>query len=315
MFMGRTDGRGRLLPAIGIVILAVCAVGAGSFYAGTHRKVKEGEIYLAQGHLTRMEAPLNDRMVAHASQLFNEIYESYLEPEQIAPYLAVIPDKNYYLTDDRQERALDYEALVRAYTRANPYMTYLDISQLLTLSDYYVTDSHWRQEYITDVADFLAAQMGTALNDEYRVMKLNEPFYGAFYEEGENRVSLDTICYLDSDLLESCTVTDIGEGKPLAIYDVEKAEEGSAYDLFLSGTVALISIDNPNATSNKRLIIFRDSYASCLAPLLLSGYRQIVLIDIRYVQSKELGALVDFSDADVLFLYSTLLLNNSMGMK
>lgn len=313
--MGRADGRKRWLPVIVTAILAVCVVGAGIFYAGTHRKVKEGEIYLAQGHLTRMEAPLNDKMVAHASRLFNEIYESYLKPEQITPYLAVIPDKNYYLTEDKQERALDYEALVRAYTEANPYMTYLDITQLLTLSDYYITDSHWRQEDITDVADFLAEQMGATLDDEYRLTKLDELFYGAYYEDGENRVSPDTICYLDSDLLESCTVTDIGEGKPLAIYDVEKAKEDFAYDLFLSGTVALLSIDNPNATSDKRLIIFRDSYASSLAPLLVSGYRQIVMIDIRYVQSKVLGELVDFSDADVLFLYSTLLLNNSMGMK
>ena len=56
-------------------------------------------------------------------------------------------------------------------------------------------------------------------------------------------------------------------------------------------------------------------YGSSLAPLLASGYRTITLVDLRYLSSDQLDQYIDFEDQDVLFLYSTLLLNNSLSMR
>ena len=50
-------------------------------------------------------------------------------------------------------------------------------------------------------------------------------------------------------------------------------------------------------------------------PLLAEDYAKITVVDIRYVQSAMLGNLVEFKGQDVLFLYSTLVLNNSMGLR
>ena len=38
-------------------------------------------------------------------------------------------------------------------------------------------------------------------------------------------------------------------------------------------------------------------------------------MDIRYLSPERLGKLLDFTDCDVLFLYSTLVLNNSETIK
>jgi hypothetical protein len=91
--------------------------------------------------------------------------------------------------------------------------------------------------------------------------------------------------------------------------------------MFLSGNLSVVTIENPNATTEKEMIVFRDSFGSSLLPLLAEGYRKITVVDIRYIQSANLqvlrdqrtGApLIDFKNADdVLFLYSTLVLNNS----
>ena len=62
-------------------------------------------------------------------------------------------------------------------------------------------------------------------------------------------------------------------------------------------------------------MIFRDSFGSSIAPIMSTAYSEIVLIDLRYIMSESLSEYVDFENADVLFLYSTLLLNNSMSMK
>lgn len=296
--------------------LVVCAAGIFLLLDKfSHKEVAEGEIYFAEGHLTKMEAPLNEKMVDYASNRFFFIYENYLKPENIKPYLSIIPDKNYYLTEDGQTRKLDYNALITKVVNDNSYMEYIDITDLLSLEDYYYTDSHWKQENITDVAERLAGVMGATLVDSYEKKQFEKPFYGVYFEEGESRVKPDTINYLDSEILKACTVEVIGEKKQAFIYDANYDKLESAYDMFLSGPEAVLSIVNPNASSDKKLIVFRDSFGSSLIPLMVSGYKNITLIDIRYVQSQMLGQLVDFSDADVLFLYSTLLLNSSMGMK
>ena len=85
--------------------------------------------------------------------------------------------------------------------------------------------------------------------------------------------------------------------------------------MFLSGSLSLITIENPNATTDKELVIFRDSFGSSIAPLLVEGYAKVTLVDIRYVASDLVGRFVDFENQDVLFLYSTLVLNNSVTLK
>lgn len=69
------------------------------------------------------------------------------------------------------------------------------------------------------------------------------------------------------------------------------------------------------ASSSKELVLFRDSFGSSIAPLLLEGYSKITLVDIRYIHPDYLEQYMDFTDCDVLFLYSTLVLNNSDTLK
>ena len=45
------------------------------------------------------------------------------------------------------------------------------------------------------------------------------------------------------------------------------------------------------------------------------AYAKITLVDIRYLKAEMLGSLVDFENADVLFLYSTSVLNNGKTIK
>jgi len=61
--------------------------------------------------------------------------------------------------------------------------------------------------------------------------------------------------------------------------------------------------------------MFRDSFGSSLAPLLVEGYKKITMVDIRYINSDVLDAFIEFNDQDVLFVYSTLLLNSSLGIR
>ena len=83
-----------------------------------------------------------------------------------------------------------------------------------------------------------------------------------------------------------------------------------AYDVFLSGARAVLRIENPNAKTDRELIVFRDSFSSSMIPLLVEDYATVTLVDIRYVPARMLDQYVTFDGQDVLFMYSTLVLNS-----
>ena len=161
-----------------------------------------------------------------------------------------------------------------------------------------------------------AAAMGAALPDSrYTEWILGQPYYGVYYGYAALPMEPDHLTYLTSDLLDACTVYNYETGKTGPIYDLAKGAGKDPYELFLSGSVSLLTIENPNADTDRELVIFRDSFGSSLAPLLVPGYAKVTLADIRYLPSSQMGKYLTFTDQDVLFLYSAPVLNNSETLK
>lgn len=262
------------------------------------------DIFLADGHISKLEYPMNTAMLDHAISLFTKVKEKYLEDNTI--YFSVIPDKN----KDLAQLKLDYSALEKYMQDGLDFAIPISISDLLTPEDYYDTDTHWRQEKITDVAQRLAASMDTDISAQYTQVTLDSPFYGVYVGQSALRCEPDTIVYLTNDTIDGLQV----EGAD-AVYDLKKADSRDPYEMFLSGNQPIIKVTNPKNPQGKRLILFRDSFGSSVAPLLAQGYSEITLVDLRYINSQLLDRFVDFENADVLFLYSTILLNNSLAMK
>ena len=87
-------------------------------------------------------------------------------------------------------------------------------------------------------------------------------------------------------------------------------EDGKLVGRFCFET-ATLTITNPAAKTDRELVVFRDSFASSLTPLLAGAYAKITLVDIRYLQPERLGTWLTFDTQDVLFLYSAPVLNSS----
>jgi len=285
--------------------------------AGVFLQLENNDVYIHDGYISKIEYPKRPVMMDYAADRFSFIYNTYLKDNCENIYFSIVPDKNYFLADESGRLSIDYEEFIREMIQKADYMDYIDILPLLSIDDYYLTDTHWRQENIIDVAEKLASAMGVTIDKNFVVNELSDPFYGVYYGQAALPVKPDTLKYLTSDILSGCTVTNYSLGKPETdhIYNMDKANGKDPYEMFLSGSTPLIVIDNPNAETDKELILFRDSFGSSLAPLLVSGYSKITVVDIRYVNSTMLGGLIDFDGQDVLFMYSTLLLNNSTGLK
>ena len=279
------------------------------------QQMDENKIYESNGYLSKTEYPMDEDSIRRAAERFRYIYEENIKGKDMKVYYSVIPDKNYFLAEEAGHPAMDYDDFYSSLKDNIDFMEYIDITGLLSIEDYYKTDTHWRQERLEKVADKLSEEMGVSLDTHYEEKKLEIPFYGIYYGEAELSLPADTIYYLTNDTIEQCKVYDFQNDKEISIYDMEKAQGRDPYEIFLSGAISLITIENPNAITEKELIIFRDSFGSSLAPLLVEGYAKITLVDIRYLRSDMLSKFITFENQDVLFLYSTLVLNNSETLK
>ena len=279
------------------------------------QQADNNDIYFKDSYASKLEFPVNEDSLASAAQKFKFICDKYLNGTDASIYFSLVPDKNYFMAAVSGYPSIDYDEFVNSFRQQTAFMEYIDIMELLTLSDYYKTDTHWRQECIVDVALKLADAMGTTLPDDYKQNTLDVPFYGVYYGQAALPIPGETLHYLSSDILDSCIVYDFETESYMPMYDLEKAHGQDAYEIFLSGSKSLITIENPNSTTEKELIIFRDSFGSSIAPLLAAGYAKTTIVDIRYISSNMLDNWIEFDDQDVLFLYSTIVLNNSITFK
>ena len=275
------------------------------------QKKDNNGIYIADGYAAQLEYPLSETSLEGAVRKFQKLYDLYLK-DCGDIYFAVVPDKGYYLAEENGHLSLDYDAVYEAVARLS-WAQQIDIRDCLTASNYYYTDTHWRQERLMAVAQKLCEALGVTKPEleNYTVTELERPFYGVYYGQAALPMDPEPMYLLENEILSSCVVTNHETGKVGTVYDMDKLTSRDLYDVYLSGPAALLTIENPSAATDKELIVFRDSFGSSLIPLLLADYARITVIDTRYVVSEYVGSFVDFQGQDVLMLYSTLVLNNS----
>lgn len=281
-------------------------------------KLDNNGLIFTDGHLSKIEYPVNPEMLDYAAEKFDGLYNKFIKNSGGKVYLSLIPDKNFVVGKNGGYLTIDYEKFAEDFSAMLPYMEYIDIFPLLSADDYYRTDSHWKQESIVDVAKRIADAMGTDIPSEYTQNSANTPFYGVFAGQAAIPVKADELNYLTNSSLENMTVTYYNDyGKPVRgeMYVMDKAYGNDPYEMFLSGTSSLVELENPSSATDKELVIFRDSFGSSIAPLIAQGYKKVSVVDIRYIQSDFVGSFIDFENKDVLFLYSTTLINNSTAMK
>lgn len=268
-------------------------------------------IYVNNGTLAQLEYPENLSSADYAAGKFQEVADRYLD-ESNRIYLSVIPDKGYFLEGIPK---MDYDAFVSRLKEQTPFANYIDIFPTLTLDSYYRTDTHWRQEQLLPTAQTLARAMGKEIGSDFTVQDTGISFRGVYSGQSALPVEGEKMYYVTSPAIRSSAVWDGENSRSIGVYDFEKLNSRDPYEFYLSGSLSLITLTNDQAATEDKLILFRDSFGSSIAPYLLDCYREITLVDIRYLPVSRLGRLIDFENADILFLYSTLVLNHSETIK
>lgn len=269
------------------------------------------KIYFTDDHLLKIEYPYNKDMGKKFLEYIDKIKDRYLENNDV--YVGIIPDKNYFGSD--QSLKMDYEELIND-VKTGEYI-YINLFDDLELNSYYKTDPHWKQEKLGFVVDHLSKVMDFKIAYSIDEMDKNkyDNFYGAYAGQSSINVKPERLTYLSHYIFDNAIVKNYEKETETEIYNKTLLLGIDSYDIFLAGASPLIEITNDEANSDKELIIFRDSFSSSLVPLLIGSYQKITLVDTRYVSYEQLENFIEFDNQDILFLYSTLVVNNSVMLR
>lgn len=263
------------------------------------------------GYVINQTYPLNEKSVQYIIRKINEINDSYLEDNNNI-YFTIVPDKNYYV--DNGSLKLDYNKMEDLMISNLENIKYIDIFDILNLHDYYKTDTHWKQENLAKVAKKILESMNIYSNSEFEETELAN-FKGVYSGQFPINTQTDKLTILSNSAIENMTVYNYETKTTTSVYDKSKLNSLDKYDVYLSGATPLLTIENSKVETNRELIVFRDSYGSSLIPLLCTEYSKVTAIDTRYISPKLLSSYVDFKNKDILFMYSTLVINESFGLK
>lgn len=278
-----------------------------------------------------LEAELNEKNVGRVADSIEKLCTEQFQNADC--YVAVIPDKNYYLAAQCEDAGSENEKWKGSIPKQYPSLNYTRLDALiqekipsaqkinlydkLHLEDYYRTDLHWRQEKITGAVDTLVQSMGQQTNtisDGWQIA--TEDFVGTYGAASALKTAPDTVIYRADASIERMQVYDYERKQYVSVYAPEKIGGMDDYDFYLWGARALLTIQNPECHNGKKLLLFRDSFGSSIAPLLAEYYEEVTLVDLRYVSaSHALELLGDTEYQDVLFLYSAPILNHGDSLR
>ena len=273
-------------------------------------KLDNNGIYLKDNYIFKSNYPTNKESISNFKNKIIKLKGLLSEDNRV--FMMMIPDKNYYLNSN-EFLSLDYDYLYNELNELNTRM--IDIRTILKLEDFYQTDTHWRQEKLNKIVIEMSKVMNFSYYDIKYTYNTYDDFYGVYYGEAAIKRDAEELIYLTNDLYRNVDVNYLENKNLNSIYNINKLNGLDAYDVYLDGASSFIEISNYNINTDRELVVFRDSFASSLVPLLIPYYKKITLIDNRYIYSSNFLGKIEFNNQDVLFMYSTLLINDSGSLK
>ncbi len=277
------------------------------------------------GYIVKVESTFNDKFVSDSIDILSHIYDQYFKNGKGNAFVSIIPDKNYYFSKDYGYASPDYGKLVADVRAALAGTQYIDLFDSLELEDYYKTDTHWNQPEILGALEKLAIGLGVSdyLSGEYETVTIDGDFHGVYHGQSALNPKPDKISYLTNASIAGTKLYNYGQKlEEVPMYNLDLFDGEDGYNVFLSGAAGnpVMRIVNNKCQNKSTLIVFRDSFGSSILPLLSEAYQTIYVIDIRSIDYNIIpgwNGLYEvipkrvFEEADVLFLYSTLIFNSN----
>ena len=184
---------------------------------------------------------------------------------------------------------------------------------------YYRTDHHWTTygAYYAYVELCEKWEMAPVAMDAFDIRQVTGDFRGTTYSKVNDLTVKGEPMYRFS-LAEQSPEVQYGTGEkalPGMLYNEDYLTRKDKYSYFLDNIHDLMVIRNPDALTDRKLVVIKDSYANCFIPFLTAHFSEITVVDLRYYHTSVLDLISDDdSVTDVLILYNLGTMDQDTGV-
>lgn len=267
-------------------------VGLNAYFEKLLGLQKSKSIWTLDGKLVRRPVSLKDGAMEKNMGAVNR----FADTVEVPVSLALIPSCGFSLGAPEYE---DDRLIGELYGMAA--METVDLREVFRGRPdlFYSTDHHWTSAGAFEAYKRLMESWGEQPQEEYAVKRFSH-FRGANYAASGLWLTPEETLEMWSGP-RAVTVRQEKTAHDGVFYR-ERLEDYDPYMVFLDGNQPLVRLYNPQGTG--KLLLIRDSFASCLAGFLCQNYEEVILVDLRYYK-QPISQLVQQSGVDrVLVLYS-----------
>jgi len=184
---------------------------------------------------------------------------------------------------------------------------------------YYRTDHHWTTYGAYYAYAELCAQFGLEAipQESFEFRRIAENFKGTTYSKVNDFSAAGEDMYM-AILPGQNLFVEYGTGENAvtgSLYNEEYLSQKDKYSFFLDNIHEQITILNPEAQTDRELVIIKDSYANCLVPFLAEHFARITIIDLRHYRDSVIDLITaDENITDVLVLYNLGTIDTDSGV-
>lgn len=273
----------------------------------------ENGIYIgSDGQLMEdIEVPDEEQMDANVEAIWNfaQTYENIPVTMMLVPDTACIMNDSLPAFAEVEDQRQMFSMVER---NLGDTVNWIDTVSILNKHRseklYYKTDHHWTTQAAFYAFQEAAQTLGIEgdVSDDFVSYTVTDSFNGVL--AASSGVGLDEQeqidIYVPSEGDDDVVVNYVDEGrKRTSLYDSSKLETRDKYGVFLGGNTSVMDIRTVS-TSQKRLLVVKDSFADCFIPFLAPYYREIVVVDPRYYSGTMDDIMETYRITDALILYS-----------
>lgn len=171
---------------------------------------------------------------------------------------------------------------------------------------FYRTDHHWttRAAYLPFKELSSLWKLG-AKDKNYSFYTVSSSFQGTLSSSAAVKDTTDKIeiCVPKKQTEKYTVLYESSDRKTASLFEEEKLNQKNQYEVFLGGNYDKVIISTAADTS-AALLVFKDSYANCMLPMLTPYFSKIVVIDPRYFSDSLKAVMSETKFTHVLFLYN-----------
>lgn len=287
-------------------------VAAKTFLNRATGKTEQNGVYIGEdGWLFEEPSKYDDEKVTETV----DAIRSFFEECEIEHQMFVLVPNSSEIVTDKLPKHLSFESqenqIQKIYSRLPEKINCIDAEGALKNGGspeklYYKSDHHWTSYGAKSVFDTVAKSWELDVYSvNYQTYALSDSFFGT--------LSSSSGIYDNPDVIEAIipensagtyiVLNSSQKTKSVSMFDLSKLENGNQYEVFLGGNFSKLTITTTSNTENK-LLLFKDSYANCMLPMLTPFFSEIVVVDARYFTDDIRAVVNDGEFTHMMFLYN-----------